>query len=594
MTLQFDEEYQTNVAAPTGSSQLLFQPGDLLDDKYRILSSLGQGGMGTVYRAEQIHLSRQVAIKVLRSRLDHEDEAREFVRRFRAEAAILARIQHPNAVSVYDFGFVGGNPYLVMELLPGKSLREVIRERRLRIEAVLRIGEDVCRAIHHAHLQGVVHRDLKPDNIIVTKSDDGSDRAIVLDFGIAKIRDAELDIGTPMTKQGVIVGTPQYTSPEQIRGGEIDGRSDLYALGIILYELVAGGLPFVSDSAITLAMKHLTETPAKLSERETLMPVPEELEQIIFRCLEKDPAVRHASAEALADDLARLRREILGQEATAVSPVPRKRPASLRATRILMLVALAVVLLIAIPRVDLGWTRQPPIPRPPKPPIAPVVKLSDQEVALLVETGKRLASEQRYLEAIDQYRRAFEARPEAGEIARLLADASVTMGDFPEARTVLKASLEKASADTKTLVQLGYVESVLGDRQSSLKAYQRAVELGVKDAIVFNNLGVEFQAVGKYSEAIIAFEKALRADVHYLRATYNLAESYEKIQNWEKAVLAYRLAVNLDPKNPTAYQKLANALTQAGRAVEAQEEMLKAMRLYPGFKSFEDLARNGS
>ena len=564
-----------------------FFPGDLLEDKYRIISEIAHGGMGTVYRAEQIHLSREVAIKVLRFKNQTDAEDKEFLGRFRAEAAILARIRHPNAVSVYDFGFVAGFPYLVMELIEGDSLRKTIRDgNRLSLELILRIGEQVCSAIHHAHSQGVIHRDLKPDNILLSTLADGSEHATVLDFGIAKIISGENSAETPLTETGVLVGTPQYMSPEQIRSQPLDARSDIYALGLILYELLSGKLPFSSDSAVGLAMKHLSESPPPLATQNLHVPIPEELESLILSCLEKKAEKRPRSADQLGKQLADLRKEIFDAGAPAFSK-PRKYP--LRTSRRAAMLCFPLMMALAWPR--------SPVPPPPvapitKTPIDPVAKqLSDSEVELMTAKAKELRADGSYLDAIEMFGEVYQARPNAMDIARAISDCYVSIGDFAEARTTLQTALERVPNDARTYVQLGYVEGELGYHQAAIRAYQKAVQLGITEEIVYNNLGVEYQLIGKYSEAVPAFEKAIRKNPDYLRAFYNLAESHEKIGNWDKAVISYQLAIKLDPKNAGAYQRLSNALSQAGRPAEARREMLNAMRLYPGFDDFESLAR---
>ena len=564
-----------------------FSAGEILEGKYRIIEELAHGGMGTVYRAEHLHLHREVAIKVLRTTSDHSDDNKEFVQRFKTEASILARIRHPNAVMVYDFGFLHGSPYLVMDLVDGESLRARLRDsRRLGLKPILEIAEQVCSAIHHAHERGVVHRDLKPDNIIVTESSDGSYAVTVLDFGIAKLLDDTSTNGSNLTQTGVIVGTPQYMSPEQFRSAALDGRSDVYAVGIMLYELLSGRLPFVADSAISLALMQLNEAPPAFEVDSLRVPVSPELRELVMRCLEKKPENRPASAEELRRLLAEIRTGIFQTTATVINRAYTPNRASRRAA------ALCVPLMLFM-----AWP-SPPVVQPPvkprvvdQPLVAKKLLLDDNAILEVIFKAKDFKEQGHYLEAIENYKLAIEMRPEAPELSRAMADCFVSLGDYDSARNTLQEAVKRQPKDAQNFVQLGYVESELGNHRDAVTAYQTAVELGVSDEVVLNNLGVEFQKVGRYSEAVPVFVKAIRQNNNYLRAIYNLAESQEKLGKWDKASSAYELAIRIDQNNAGAYQRLAGALTKAGRKEDARLAQLNAMRLMPGFDDFENYAR---
>src|SRR4051794_28646861 len=273
----------------------------LFDGRYRIVRKLGTGGMANVYLAEDEVLGRRVAIKILNDRHAGDDQ---FVERFRREAKNAASLSHPNIVSIYDRGDAEGTYYIAMEYLDGRSLKELIISRGpAPVNVSIEYARQILSALRFAHRHGIVHRDIKPHNVLV----DAEGRVKVTDFGIARAGTSQ------MTEAGSIVGTAQYLSPEQARGSGVDQRSDLYSLGIVLYELVTGTVPFNGDTPVEIAMKHLSQTPDPPSERRP--DVPRDLDLIVMRALAKDPDDRYQSAEEMDADLERFAR------GAAVSPV---------------------------------------------------------------------------------------------------------------------------------------------------------------------------------------------------------------------------------------------------------------------------------
>jgi eukaryotic-like serine/threonine-protein kinase len=269
--------------------------GELFDNRYRIERRIGTGGMADVFLARDESLGRRVAIKILAERYA-QDEA--FVERFRREATAAAGLSHPNIVSVYDRGQASGTSYIAMEYLNGPTLKDEITSRAPLPEAeVVNWAVQALDALEFAHRQGVVHRDIKPHNMILT--DEG--RLKVTDFGIARAANV-----AQMTEVGSIVGTAQYLSPEQARGLDVGPQSDLYSMGIVLYEMLTGELPFTGDSAVEIAMKQVSDAPPSIRKQNRL--VSEGLEQVVMRALSKDPALRHRSARQMADELRRVSR----------------------------------------------------------------------------------------------------------------------------------------------------------------------------------------------------------------------------------------------------------------------------------------------
>jgi len=294
--------------------------GRTLDDKYRIEERLGVGGMGTVYRARHILIDRLVALKVLNQRFVEDEAARI---RFQREARAAGRLQHMNAVSVTDFGQTAeGYVYIVMELLEGRTLREIVaKEAPLETARAVSIMLQVSAAVGAAHDAGVIHRDLKPANIFVTQRSDLPAIVKVLDFGIAKLAadTLEEDDVENLTQVGAMIGTPRYMSPEQCNGLELTPASDVYSLGVILYEMLTGMAPFTGSSPLAIAVKHASEPPR--SPREIVSSIPENLEQLILNALEKRPENRPANATAFRNQLLETA-EKLGLEHAATTSAP--------------------------------------------------------------------------------------------------------------------------------------------------------------------------------------------------------------------------------------------------------------------------------
>jgi len=267
----------------------------VFDGRYRVVRKLGTGGMANVYLAEDQELGRRVAIKMLDERHAQDEQ---FVERFRREAKNAAGLSHPNIVSIYDRGHAEGTYYIAMEYLEGRTLKELlVRRGPTPLPVAIDYTRQILAALGFAHKHGIVHRDIKPHNVVVAP--DG--RLKVTDFGIARSGTSQ------MTETGSIIGTAQYLSPEQAKGAPVTPASDIYSVGIVLYEMLTGSVPFTGDTPLEIAMKHLSTTPLPPSEKRP--EVPHELDSIVLRALAKDPADRYQSAEQMDADLARAARE---------------------------------------------------------------------------------------------------------------------------------------------------------------------------------------------------------------------------------------------------------------------------------------------
>jgi len=290
--------------------------GKSIDGRYRIDGLVGVGGMGTVYRATRLLIGDEVAIKIL-----HPDQTdANSSERFRREAQAAARLKHPNAVSIYDFGVsADGLQYLVMEFVEGESLREATKQGPLGFAAVVEIISQVCAALDEAHRRHIIHRDIKPDNIIIDSTPGGL-RVKVLDFGIAKLRD---DTASHITQTGSVMGTPHYMSPEQCLGEELDSRADIYSVGIVLYEMLCGRVPFNSPISTAVVVQHVSQPPPSL--REINPAVPRALEAVVLHAIEKARNARPPTAGELAQEL---RAALRGEDAPAHSVAGFQAPLS--------------------------------------------------------------------------------------------------------------------------------------------------------------------------------------------------------------------------------------------------------------------------
>lgn len=305
-----------------------WQEGTVVRGKYRILGKLGEGGMAVVYKAMHTRFEELRALKVMNVELAHDHD---FVKRFLQEAVLTRKIQHPNAVRVDDIDEAeDGRPFMVMEFLDGCGLKDAIEAQApMAPQRVSRTARQVAGALSAAHRLGVVHRDVKPANIVLIAPNRlpgaqpgevaEEEQAKVLDFGIAKAKEVRLEGQATLTRTGNVIGTPTYMSPEQargMRGADLDGRSDLYSLGIVMYQMLAGGLPFKADTSMQWILAHLQEPPKPFRELRADLDIPPALADVVMRCLEKDPARRPATAEALIEQLERAEGQMPGATAS--------------------------------------------------------------------------------------------------------------------------------------------------------------------------------------------------------------------------------------------------------------------------------------
>ncbi|MBM3451140.1 MAG: serine/threonine protein kinase, partial [Armatimonadetes bacterium] len=275
----------------------MLQPGVVLSGKYEIVETVGQGGMATVYRARQLPEGTIVAVKALRDQYAHD---RDFVERFQREARQVSVLSHPNMVRVLGNGVDRSVHYIVMEFIEGRDLKQVLRQQGpLDGAAAAAIASRVCAALDHAHRQGIIHRDIKPQNILIAGGEAGPvdpEGVKVTDFGIARAASS-----ASITETGTVLGSVHYLSPEQAKGEPVGSSSDLYSLGIVLYEMVTGRLPFEGETPIAVALKHIQDQP--IAPRKLAPTLPPRLEGIILRAISKLVGSRYDTVAQMRDDL---------------------------------------------------------------------------------------------------------------------------------------------------------------------------------------------------------------------------------------------------------------------------------------------------
>ncbi|MBH25437.1 MAG: hypothetical protein CMH57_13520 [Myxococcales bacterium] len=296
-----EKEAAEQAPAPTRKKKKRKDPliGETIANRYRIISRIGAGGMGVVYKGDQAAMDRKIAIKVLPRDLDDES----LIERFRREARAASQLRHPNTITLYDFGLHEEILYIAMEFLDGISLNQAMKAGPMPAGRVINIVIQTLRSLAEAHKKGIVHRDIKPDNVFLIRLDGTPDFVKVLDFGVAKLTKSE---DKTLTQAGMIFGTPKYMSPEQARSKPTGPRSDLYAVGIMAYEMLTGQVPFDADDHVSILLKHCTEPVPSFAEINPDVEVPEDLGQVIVRSLAKKPEDRFQDAEEMIQALEQL------------------------------------------------------------------------------------------------------------------------------------------------------------------------------------------------------------------------------------------------------------------------------------------------
>jgi eukaryotic-like serine/threonine-protein kinase len=556
--------------------------GTIIRGRYRILSRVGGGGMGEVYKALHTGFDELRALKVISPELMADQT---FVKRFKHEAFITRKLQHPNAVRVDDIDEAeDGRPFIVMEYIEGKSLKDLIeQEGPLAAQRVCTIAKQVAAALDAAHQLGMVHRDIKPDNIVMVLAPEG-EQAKVLDFGIAKIKEARLgEEGTRMTltDAGVVVGTPQYMSPEQaqgMRGDELDARSDLYSLGVVMYEMLTGQLPFKAETTMDMMLAHMQKPPRPVLLVRSGLQIPETLSILVMRILQKKREMRPQSAAALIEEIWRVEkgmplsplRPSQPSVATPAEAGPKAAPSQAPHTLVGP----------ALPRAPAAQPSPPPPAWPAPRPAA--LDVSDEPesspwgrralIALLLAGlawgGWRLAA--RRPSTLAEWHRAHAQQLEKQRL-------------FAQAEQEYRAAAELDPQNASLRAALGNVLIQQNKWDDGVAAYRDALRLNPDDPASHNNLGVSLASENNLVDAIAEYREALRLKPDYVEAHDNLGSALEKHNDLDESIAEYREVLRLRPGEADGHYHLGIALYRKGAVDEAIAEYREAIRLRPGF-----------
>src|SRR5438094_3177973 len=590
-----------------GFAQAL-QPGSVLGGRYEILQLLGEGGMGAVYKARDRELDRVVALKVIRPELANQQEV---LRRFKQELILARQVTHKNVIRIFDLGEADGIKFISMDYIEGEDLRSLLRQKgRLSPEEATSIVMQVCQALEAAHAEGVVHRDLKPQNIML----DSSGRATVMDFGIA--RSMEL---TGMTQTGALLGTPDYMSPEQAKGQEADARSDVFTLGIIFYELLTGKTPYRADTVLATLLKRTQERarpPVELDPE-----IPRYLSDVVVRCLEIDPRLRYQSASEILADLEGQRKP---RSTTLLLRLPRFRTVEEFPTKWIgpALAALVLLLAVVVFRGKIFGPVAKPGPATPAvslailpfrhPSAAPSLDWLGPSLAEMLNTDigqsayLQTVSSGRVSQILHDLRIAPDSNIDPDTLRRIGEFTSadrllwgqfarfgdqiridVTLRDLKQQRTfALKATAPSEKELPRAVEQLAAdVQKSLALPADIIKELQtRALKPSTQSvqALRYYNEGLQLAHQGKVLEAQKSFQAATREDQNFALAYAKLGQAYANLGYANEAEQAVRKAVGLGEKLPPQEKYLiaaihARTVNDNQKAIEAYENLAKVL-----------------
>ena len=632
-------------AAPTKTLQTPLKElsrGTIFARRYDVIEEVGRGGMGKVYRAIDKNVEEEVALKILNPEVAADEK---MIERFRNELKLARKITHRNVCRMYDLNAEEGTQFIVMEYVPGEDLRSLIKRiGRFTIGKAIIIAKQVCEGLAEAHRLGVIHRDLKPQNIMIDK--EGNAR--IMDFGIARVIKAR-----GITEEELIIGTPEYMSPEQVEGKEVDPRSDIYSLGVILYEMVTGRLPFEGDTPFSIALKHKSEKPP--DPRQINDQIPEELSRMILKCLEKDKGKRYQSAEELSSALSKLERGI----PTTDRIVPEWKLKTRRWGRIARkrfflfgTVVLLVVLLIVggiylfMDRQGLSINSIAVLPLKNLSGVPEQEYIADGMTEALISNLTQIRALARVISSrsVMQYKDVQKPLP---EIARELdvdavVDGSILISgervritvQLIEARTdrnlwsksyqrdlndilALQSDVSRSIAkEIKVALTPEEKALIARSRPSNPEAYQlylkgrhfwntrteedlykaidlfqKAIELDPEYAMAYVGLADAYNMLGSYDLLLPreAYQKAKAAALKALEKDEQLAEAYTSLAwvkyrldlEWFEAEADFNWAIGLNPGYATAHQWYGALLRDMRRFDEALKEMNQALELDP-------------
>lgn len=555
--------------------------GNTLNDKYRVIEKIGQGSMGTVYRGEHIGLKKKVALKVLHSELQVGEET---LQRFQREGIALGQIDHPNAIQIFDFDRDGDRIfYLAMEFVEGQNLKAVLREAStLAVGTALKILEQILMALREAHRHGIVHRDLKPDNIMVDTDAAGEPRVKVLDFGLSKLVDLPMEASLA-TQVGRIMGTPLYMSPEQCSGEPVDLRTDLYAAGLILYEMVAGSAPFAGDSVTEIFSQHLTKPTPSVTASHPNLEVPQDLDPFFQQALAKRREDRFQTAAEMLEAVEALRRgEFVGTgEPAPVSKTPAtKSKAQGSKSRTPWFVGALAVAVLAGGGFWLAGEFQP-----------------QSDAARVRERSSRTETEERYARHLGEAEQAIAQRDadvafsalldakalisDDSELFYLRARAAELKGDDDAAIVDYQAALELDPMYAAAETGIGWIRLERGELNAAGEHFDSAVSMDPDSAIGLTGQAALALELDELDQAQRLLSVAIDLDPDSSRAHTVTGELRLLRGDVQGAIDAFVRAKRADSRNAAALAGLGAAYLRQGRPGEAEQQFIEALSRDP-------------
>ena len=567
------------ISAPTETLEAAKEElttGSTFADRYQIIEELGKGGMGKVYKVHDTEIKEKVALKLLKPEIAADKKT---IERFRNEIRLARKIVHQNVGRMFDLGKAEGSYFITMEYVPGQDLKGLIRQsRQLTVGTTISIAKQICEGLAEAHKLGVVHRDLKPSNIMIDK--EGNAR--IMDFGIARSLEAK-----GITGAGVMIGTPEYMSPEQAEVKEVDQRSDIYSLGVILYEMVTGRVPFEGETPLGIAMKHKSEAPK--DPKELNAQIPEDLSRVILRCMEKDKEKRFQSAGEVRSELGNIEKGI----ATTEKVVPKRKPITSKEITVTfglkkLFIPTLVIVALLIAAVII-WQLLPP----KKPIPIPSGKPSLAVMYFMNETGDqaldhwRIAlsrwlvtdlSQSKHINVLPMDRlfsilrklNLTEEKSYASEDLREVASEGrvnhILQASFSKAGDIFRIDYSLQEANTLETISS---DSVTGNREESFPSLVDKMTRKIKE-----NLRLSEEQISADIDREVGKITTSSADAYKY---YSEGRNYFEERDFRKSNALMEKAVEIDPEFAMAYRSMAVAHSNMGYAAKFREHMEKAL-----------------